>query len=66
MKEIDEKLKDKINKEIMERVNSFRANQNKKVTQKIALEIIENVISKYGFCAEDFMKKGKKNGDNMQ
>ena len=66
MKEIDKKLKDKIYKEIVERVNSFRANQNKKVTQKIALEIIENVISKYGFCTEDFMNKIKKDGDNMQ
>ena len=66
MKEIDKKLKDKIYQEIVERVNSCRANQNKKVTQKIALEIIENIISKYGFCAEDFMKKVKKDGDNMQ
>lgn len=66
MKEIDKKLKAKIDKEILERVNSFRANQNKKVTQKIALEIIENVISKYGFCVEDFMNKIKKDGDNMQ
>lgn len=66
MKEIDKKLKAKIDKEILERVNSFRANQNKKVTQKIALEIIENVISKHGFCAKDFMKKIKKDGDNMQ
>lgn len=32
MKEIDKKLKDKIYKEIVERVNSFRANQNKKIT----------------------------------
>ena len=47
-------------------MNSFRANQNKKVTQKIALEIIENVISKYGFCTEDFMNKIKKDGDNLQ
>ena len=39
----------------------------KEIDKKLKDKIYkENVISKYGFCNEDFMNKIKKDGDNMQ